>query len=155
MPSDGMNSYATRLLYAPFGTAVPAAGATTGFTSVGEVINLNGVALQPSVTRITHLNSDGKAQEKVPGFIDPGQITGTFNFFSAQLASLVARLPTAAAAPATGWGRLQWLIAFPDTSFWYCTGFMAGLPVTVPEDDRITVDCTIELSGLPTFVGKP
>jgi hypothetical protein len=152
--SEGMHSYKSKLLWAPYGTAVPQAGTTIGFTSLGEVINLATPAIAPSVTRVTHLNSDDKAQEKVPGFTDAGQVTGTFNFFSAQMATLLARVAGAAAA-APGWGRFRLLILFPDLSMFVATVFSAGLPATVPEDDRITIDATFEVSGLPTFVGKP
>lgn len=152
--SEGMHSYKSKVLWAPYGTAAPAAGQTTGFTSLGEVINLATPPIAPSVTRVTHLNSDDKAQEKVPGFTDAGQITGAFNFFSAQMATLLARVAGAAAA-APGWGRFRMLIQFPDLSMFVATVFSAGLPATVPEDDRITIDATFEVSGLPTFVAKP
>jgi hypothetical protein len=156
--SKGMHSYNTELFAAQYGTANPAGAdpEAAGFTKIAEVLSVNGLPMNSAVTRLTHLGSDGKAHEKVPGFLDAGQITMRLNYHAAavpgQLAlpALMALTP-GAAETAPDWGRKQWVVQFPDGGQWYATGFVQGTPFEVPEDDRPTVEVTIEVSGRPAF----
>lgn len=160
--SVAMHSYSTKLYAAAFGVADPAGADVSGniaWSLVGEIISLNGVPMQHSVTRVTHLNSDARAHEKVPGILDGGQVNFKGNYTDATLVQLLGLLPGGGTAavndvplPATpSWGRWQWLLVFPTGAMWYATGFVQGMPVDVPEDDRITFDVTVEISGRPAF----
>lgn len=152
--SAAMNSYKTRLFVAPFGTAAPLAvlpvGGAEPWDQIAEVISANGLPLNSSVTRLTHLESDNKAHEKIPGFMDAGQMTFRLNYFQANVLAQYTLLPDEFGAT-PGWRRYQWLMQFPDGGQWYCTGFVQGMPFDVPEDDRITTELTVEVSGYPVF----
>lgn len=122
--------------------------------AVGEVIDADGIAIQPSTTRLTHLRSPGKAHEKVPGFKDGGQLRLRFNYHKKLFAALLTLVPGDANTPDTppDWGRKSFAVAKPDGGTYYLRGFVAGNPITIPEDDRITIELTIEIHGLPTYV---
>lgn len=152
MPTNAMHSFDTILCVAPYDTGNPA-GAAVPFGAWGqlaEVYSLSGPQNQSTVTNVTHLTSAGKAKEKVPGFLDGGQVTVRVNFSEQNLADFYDRLPGATDGPPS-WGRYDWCIQYPDGSQWYFQGFVQGLPVEVPEDDRITHEVTIEVSGRPIF----
>lgn len=156
--ATGMHSYQAHVYAAPYGTANPlgADPELGGFTKLAEVISINGLPMSATVTKVTHLSSDGKAQEKVPGFLDAGQITFRLNYQASAIpgklayAGLLALLPQASDT-FPGWGRYQWVVQFPDAGQWYATAFIQGTPFEVPEDDRITVEVTLEVSGRPVF----
>lgn len=152
--ANAMNSYKTRIYRAAFGVAAPVAELPSigdgEWTRVAEVISINGVPMNSSVTRITHLESDSKAHEKIPGFMDGGQVTFRLNYYKANAGLVFVNLPDSAGA-SPSWDRLQWLVQFPDGGQWYCTAFIQGMPFEVPEDDRITLEVTLEISGYPSF----
>jgi hypothetical protein len=147
--SNGEHSYGAKLYYANYGTSNPV-GATTGFTELAEVISMSGLPMSAGVTRLTHLNSPDKAHEKIPGITDAGQITFRCNSHEDLLGILFGLLPDGTAAT-PGHGRYQWLVQFPNGSQWYCTAFVQGMPFEVPEDDRVTVEVALEVSGRPVF----
>lgn len=157
--SKGMHSYKTFIFNAAFGVADPAGDQLGGeWTPIAEVISINGLPMNPSVTRLTHLDSDTKAHEKIPGFLDAGQITFRVNYHSALTAGKLALPALMALLPhpdvndvSPAWGRYQWVVQFPDGAQWYATAFIQGMPFDVPDDDRIAVEFTLEVSGRPTF----
>ncbi len=150
--SLGMHSYGTKLFRSSFAAANPAGvdPVGVGYVLVAEVISINGVPMNPSVTKLTNLTSPGKAHEKVPGITDAGQITLRLNNYPLLYSTLTAIMPDDADA-APGWGRYQWVVQFPNGGQWYATAFLQGSPFEVPEDDRITVEVTLEISGRPVF----
>ena len=152
--SAGMNSFKTRLFVAAFGANAPlavlGANGNETWSRVAEVISINGLPMNSSVTRLTHLESDNKAHEKIPGFMDAGQVNCRLNYFKANVISNFVLTPDEDGATPS-WNRLQWLIQFPDGGQWYCTAFIQGTPFDAPEDDRITTELTLEVSGYPTF----
>lgn len=116
--------------------------ASTGsFTSIGEMRNVKWNGYDISHPSKRHLKSDSATNEKTPGFIEPGQITGQLNYNETQHSTLF------------GFGRTQkWFkITLPDSSTLVCKGLLKGISIDVPEDDVITSDITIDLSGPPTF----
>jgi len=140
----------------PNGTAF-----NSGFSWVQlpELKEADGLNVQPSVTKLTHLRSPNKAQEKVPGFKDPGQFRAKFNYFAAlyQILGYLV-IPTNVANPfntdsyANDWGRKMWGVMLPDFGFIFWKGFMVGTPITIPDDDGMSIELTIEISGNPGFV---
>lgn len=164
--SAGMHSYKTMLFVAPFagtdpagaaiaeggtGTLTQVLAATDVYAEVAEIFSINGVPMNASVTRLTHLTSPGKAHEKIPGITDAGQVTFGMNFRPDLIAELSAFLPDDTDIAPT-WGRFMWIVQFPTGGAqWVLKGFLQGMPFEVPEDDRITVEGTIEISGRPVF----
>ena len=150
----GMHGYGATLWYGADDAANPAGvGLVDGngtYTRLDEVFALSGVAASNTVVEVTHLASDGFAKEKIPGFQDGGQVTFSFNYTQALLLQLNLLRPQPDRAY-PDWGRLRWVMQFPDGGQWWFRGFIQGSPSTVPEDNRITVETTIEISGIPVF----
>lgn len=154
--SAGQHSFNTQVFFAAFATANPigADPAGAGFTALGEVISMNGVGMQSSVTELTHLTSDDRAKEKIPGLMDGGQLNLKVNYTEAGMGVLTGTLMPLATAESTVWERLAWVVQFPSGGQWFFKGFLANLPFDVPEDNRITVDMTVEISGRPEFTAQ-
>lgn len=154
--AEGMHSYGAQLFYAPYATANPEgidAGAS-GFTALAEVLSVSGIGGTFTVTKVTHLSSPGKAHEKVPGFLDAGQASLKLNY-ARGLMAIIEGLRPLATDDQPDWGRLQWVVQLPDGGQFYFTGFVQGTPIEVPEDDRITIELTVEISGRPEFTAGP
>src|SRR6516162_6032572 len=126
--ANGMNSFNTAMFFAPFNQPNPATvlDIETGWTELTDVISINGVPMERSVTEITHLRSPLKAKEKVPGFLDAGQNTFRLNYFKGIMFQLQTLSPGGALAPDTSpsWGRLTFAIIFPDDGVWVFTAFI-------------------------------
>lgn len=155
----GMHSYNSTLFWDDDQGTNPAGvdPSGAGYTQLAEVISMTGVSAARTVVEVTHLSSDDYAKEKIPGFEDGGQVTFRFNYSVAVFSALSALMPSAdriagtGAAGVGGWGRLRWVLQLPDGGQWWFRGFLQGHPFTVPEDDRITCEATIEISGAPVF----
>lgn len=130
------------------------------YKALPELIDCNGIDIRASITRVTHLRSDGKVHEKVPGFKDGNQLSCRFNYFKAFFVEMARLVPGGSGAPDAPlgannqiafWGKKKWVLEMPDGGCWYFTGFLAGFPIQLPEDDRVSLDVTIEVAGAPTF----
>lgn len=151
--SHGMHAQGTRVFWNDYGVSAP--GDTeeleAGWSEVPDVISADAPEDAPTITKITHLNSPSGRQEKVPGFYDPGQIKVTANYHAA-LMVLVNDIKNATGEAVNGGGPagvwFQWVILYPDLGAVYGTGFVAGSPKRVPEDDRVTAEFTVEMTGL-------
>lgn len=130
-------------------TAVPPGG-FGAFTEIAEVISMNGVPMTRPPTKLTHLKSDDRAHEKIPAILDGGQVTLKLNFSRARHAQLAGLItdPTAG----NNNGRYKFLVYVPDSYMMVVKGFLSSFPTDIPDDDRITIDVTIEVSGKPVFV---
>lgn len=154
--ADGMHSFDSALYWNEFGTIDPANLSTilTQWDEISNVISINGVPMEHTVTELTHLRSTDKAKEKVPGFLDAGQNTLRLNYSKATMTTLRSLAPRGTNAPDTSpsWGRLRWCIVLPDHGVWVFTAFMKSTPMEVPEDNRVTIEVTLEISGAPKWL---
>lgn len=152
--SSGQHSYSTMLFFATFGSANPGVTLTTAgngtWTWLAEVFSLSGLPMNPSSTKLTHLTSDFKAHEKIPGITDAGQLQAKLNYYAA-LMNTIQELQPDNTASSPDWDRNAWLLQLPDGGQWLFTAFIQGSPLDVPEDDRVTIDVTLEVSGRPIF----
>lgn len=154
--ANGMNSFDTALYWAIFGQPDPASVAdiTGSWGEIADVISINGVPMERSVTDVTHLRSPNKAKEKVPGFLDAGQNTFRLNYYKTLMTALQTLAPGGSNAQdnaANDYGRLRWAVVMPDHGVWVFSGFIKSNPVEVPEDNRNTIEVTVEISGKPTW----
>lgn len=152
--ANGMHSFDSILFSAAFGAADPAGLADfVNWLEITDVISINGVQMERSVTQLTHLRSPDKAQEKVPGFLDAGQNTFRLNYFKGLVSLLETLSPRGALAPDTSpsWGRRKWAVVFPDRGVWLFYAFIKSKPFEIPEDNRSTVEVTLEISGKPVW----
>ncbi len=150
----GMHGYGTTLWYGADNAANPGGVSLLEqngvYERLQEVISLSGLSASNTVVEVTHLMSDGFAKEKIPGFQDGGQVTFRFNYTAALLLALNSIRPAPDRAY-PDWGRLRFVMQFPDGGQWWFRGFIQGSPFTVEEDNRITIETTIEISGIPVF----
>ena len=138
--STGTHSYGTTLGLDPAGG--------TSYTTVAEVIEINGEGVEVSRTKMSNLTSPNAYHEKRPGFADAGQVTFKCTWTKAQYSTFLTNIRTA---------LMAWKVTFPLVgaesvpSTWACAGHLSKLGFAVPEDDRITNDVTVDVSGKPTF----
>lgn len=152
--SQGIHSFGSGIFVAALGTAAPVISPRTlgaPWSEIGEVKKINGVPIQQAVTDLTHLQSPSKAKEKMAGFSDAGQATFGVNLTATGIAALVASFPAGAAGGQTV-SNLKWCVQFGTLGLWYFEGFIQQIPLDIPEDGAITIDVTVEISGLPTVV---
>ncbi|HEY1188534.1 MAG TPA: phage tail tube protein [Gemmata sp.] len=162
----GMHSFNSAIYYSPFETLTTGSPSYQPFapnytnvsqiisnpglwSEIADVISINGVPMERSVTQITHLRSPAKAHEKVPGFLDAGTNTYRLNSNKTALATLMGFTNIADTFPR--WGRCSWAVFFPDNGVYVFTGFLKSQPFEVPEDNRITIEAAVEISGKPIF----
>uniref|UniRef100_A0A6M3IR87 Putative capsid protein n=1 Tax=viral metagenome TaxID=1070528 RepID=A0A6M3IR87_9ZZZZ len=116
------------------------------FSNFGEIISWNGPGNTRNTFKLTHLNSDGGWQEYGPGFRDGGEVTLGMNFVLADYNTLLNDLKSN--------DLHNYQTVYPDTgaSTIQFAAFVTKLTPTVPEDDRITVDVTLQISGEPDLI---
>lgn len=113
-----------------------------GFTAIAEVINITGPGLTRAFIDVTHLGSSGGFREFISSFRDGGEYTFTVNFTRAEYDLLMADYNSD--------DSVNYQVVLPDTdsTTLQFAGFVTALPMTVPFDDKITVDVTIKITGV-------
>jgi hypothetical protein len=157
-PSNAVHSYLSAIYEGALANTEPTGvdnvtGAPTGggaWNQLAEVISFQFPDMESSVTNISHLFSPGRAKEFIAGFTDGGQVTLKMNYFAAAMAAVISIRPTTASGRAAS--NLKFAIVLPDAGVFYCEGFIQKIGGEVPEDDRVTADVTIKVSGLPLFL---
>jgi len=121
-------------------------GATVTFAGFsGEVLSIDGMALQRSSVEATHMLSADGWKEKIPGMPDAGSTT-----IEAAFGASTAPIINSAAATLT----LTWPVEAAKTvgATWACTSFVtAQKPGSITPDGRMTCSFTFEHTGKPTF----
>lgn len=117
-------------------------GATSElFTAIAEVINITGPGLTRAFIDVTHLGSSGGYREFITGFRDGGEYTFTCNFTRAEYDLILADYE--------GDNAVNYQVVLPDTDATTIefAGFVTALPMTIPFDEKVTVDVTIKITG--------
>jgi len=129
--------------------------ASNAIAGVGTIFLRAGVALAevtsitgPGMTReqidVTSLDSDGGYREFIAGFRDGGTVTLNMNFTASTFALILADFDS---------DVLQsYEIILPDAALTSLDfmGLVTELPLSIPTDDKVTVDVTIKISGRVT-----
>ena len=143
--SNARHSYSTTL-------GVDKTGGTT-YVTVAELIDMDGPSIKVTVTERTNLNSPNKTKEKITGFIDSGQLKVKCSFTETQFAAFMGML---------GVNTMSVQITYPLTGSQTTAATLTGkgqiaeIGQSFPEDDRITMDVTLESTGAWTFTpGSP
>lgn len=108
---------------------------------VAEVYNIAGPGMTRETIEVTSYDSPDGYREKIPGLRDAGQLTFTMNFRKDNYTVIKEDFESE--------DRVQYRVTLPDSDETQMTfyGLVTELPLSVPEDDRITCDVTIEISG--------
>lgn len=133
-----------------FGTLVKMGdgGSPETFTAIAELrgdISFDGME-SDEIEITTHNNAvNGRAKEKIPGLIDPGNLNVEINYIATEVTHVAVR---------TAWinqTRKNFQILSPQGDLISCAGYIMSLPITFPVDDSISAKIKIMLTGLPTF----
>jgi len=115
------------------------------YNSVAEVISITGPSMSRSTIDTTHLGVSAGYRTFIAGLRDPGQVTFTINYNRADYDSLKTDFESDT--------EQDYAIELPDddnTAFLF-SGLVTELPLTIPADDRVTGDITIQVSGQVTI----
>ena len=108
---------------------------------VAEVTGIGGPGKSRSIHDVTTLNSPGGYREKLGGIKDSGQIVlglnkdrDVFNLLNADLESS---------------SKQSYTIVLSDTgnTEFDFSGWVIDLPMDIPFDDKVTLNCTIDIDG--------
>jgi len=123
-------------------------GSPETFTAIAELrgdIGFDGME-SDEIEVTTHNNAvNGRAKEKIPGLIDPGNLNIEVNYIANDATHVAVR---------TAWinqTKKNFQILSPYGDLISCSGYIMSLPITFPVDDAINAKVKIMLTGLPTF----
>jgi predicted secreted protein len=118
---------------------------TTKWEHIAEVNSITGPGMKRTTIDVTSLDSAGGYREFIAGFRDAGTVTLKMNFTRVTYNVMIADFES---------NILQnYNIILPDTevtSFEF-EGLVTELPLSIPADDKVTVDVTIQISGPVVF----
>jgi predicted secreted protein len=120
------------------------------FTTIAEVLDINGPGIKNSVKEVTHQTSTGGFRERIATLSDAGEVTFDINF-----------IPTENTQDA-GAGLLKdainrtlrnFKIVFPDTAVttWAFSAFVTDFEPHEPVDGSLGASVTLTLTGKPTY----
>lgn len=119
----------------------------TTFTSMAEVIDINGPGLAADAVETTHTESTNGWREFIGGLKDAGEITVTCNFRPDNASNDTLR----GYIGSLEYYRIAWVGLTERVT---CQGILTGYSPQAPLGDKMTVDLTIKLSGEPTFAAN-
>jgi len=114
------------------------------YESLGDVININGPGMSRSTIETTHLNTAGGYQTFITGLRNPGTVTFSINFDRTAYDDLKADFEND--------NSQSYRIQFDDADNTQIDfdGWVTELPLTIPTNDRVTMDVTLQINGQPT-----
>ena len=118
-------------------------------STIGNVTNIAGPSMSKDTIDTTALDTTGGYRTFITGFKNAGTLTFTLMFEKEEYSTLKAAFDSDVAKSIE--------VILPDgataetgskLSF---SGFVTEMPLTIPPDDKITCDVTIQISGPVTF----
>lgn len=118
-------------------------------STIGNVTNITGPSMSKDTIDTTALDTTGGYRTFITGFKNAGTLTFTLMFEKEEYSTLKAAFDSDVAKSIE--------VILPDgttaetgskVSF---SGFVTEIPLTIPPDDKITCDVTIQISGPVTF----
>lgn len=123
-----------------------------GGTSFTKLAQIRDISL-PSITR-EEIDTSHRDQNFwrtfAKGMKDAGEITFDIMFDPA-LATHSSAAGLLSDFNDDGTALPNWKIIFPDLTEWTSLGFVSGFDGDSPQDDALTADLSVKLSGQPTF----
>ena len=116
----------------------------TAWVNTAEVNTITGPGMTRDVIDVTSLGSTGGYREFITGFRNAGTVTFSMNFTRATYDTMKADFESDALQ------NYEIVLSDSDTTTLEFEGLVTELPLTVPPDDKVTVDITIQISGEPT-----
>lgn len=118
------------------------------FTTIGELtgdIEFDGMESE-EIEVTTHNNAiNGRAKEKLPGLIDPGNLQFDINYVASDVTHIAVR------AAWTSQTKKNFKLEDPYGNVVSLAGYIMSFPVKYPMNDAIKATIKIMITGLPTF----
>jgi predicted secreted protein len=113
------------------------------YTSLAEVAKITGPNIEAKEIDVSNLQSVSGWMEFIPGMVNAGELSMELNFLGSSLALLLPlyRVP-----------GVFWRIVLPDGGTLIMVGFLAKTGVEIPHDDKVSMNVTIKLTGIVSFV---
>ena len=138
-----------------FGTLIKigdGATPTEGFTTIAELLDIDGVTLKSNTEDATNHSSPGSFEEKVVTTLSAGPVKLGINF-----------IPTNAThSQSTGlikdWKnktKRNFQIVFPDSgaTTWSFAAYVTNVDIKAPVKGKLRADVTLDITGSPTLAG--
>lgn len=118
---------------------------TGAWEAIAEINSITGPSMSRDTIDVTSLDSTGGYREFITGFRNAGTITLAMNFTRSTYDTMKADFESDTAQ--------NYEIVLPDaenTSVEF-EGLVTELPLSIPADDKVTADVTIQVSGQVTI----
>lgn len=116
-------------------------GSVGQWVAIAEINSITGPGMSRDTIDTTALDTAGGYRTFITGFRNPGTITLSMNFTAEGYSLLKSDFESDTAQ--------QYQIVLPDdaqTTLEF-EGLVTEIPLTIPPDDKVTVDVTIQISG--------
>ncbi len=116
-----------------------AVGSSGAWGAIAEVNSITGPGMSRDTIDTTSLDTTSGYRTFISGFKNAGTISLAMNFTSAGYAALKADFESD--------DLNSFRIVLPDETVIEFDGMVTEIPLSIPTDDKVTVDCTIQISG--------
>lgn len=117
----------------------------SAWVDLAEVNTINGPTMSRETIDVTSLDSIGGYREFITGFRDAGTVTFGMNFTRANYELIKADFESDSIQ------NYEILLPDTDATSLEFEGIVTECPLTIPMDDKITIDVTIKISGKPAL----
>jgi len=116
------------------------------FTTVGSIRDIDFGGLSRDTVETTNMVSTERWREYIGGLKDGGELSFeiTFDPDHADFTAFELDLNT----DTSGYYKIVW----PDADEWGFAGFVTGIDVNAPVDDRMSAQVTIKVTGKPGWI---
>lgn len=113
--------------------------------AIAEINNITGPGMSRETIDTTALDTAGGYRTFIAGFRDPGTITMSMNFTRDGYETMKDDFESNDAQ------NYEIILPDSDTTSLEFEGLVTELPLTIPPDDKVTMDITIQISGQVTL----
>jgi predicted secreted protein len=115
------------------------------WANFAEVTSITGPTMTRDFIDVTSLDSTGGYREYITGFRDAGTISMNMNFTRDSYDLLKTDFESSTLQ------NYQIILSDVENSAIEFEGLVTEIPITIPTDDKISVDCTIKITGAVTI----
>lgn len=126
------------------GTVLRRWDGVSAWGNLAEVNSIKGPGMTRDTIDVTSLDSTGGYREFIGGFRDGGTLTFSMNFTRANYDLMKADFES------DDMGHYELVLPDGDQTSIEFEGVVTECPLTIPMDDKVTIDVTIKISGEPT-----
>jgi predicted secreted protein len=112
----------------------------SAWVPIAEINSITGPGMTRDTIDVTSLDSLSGYREFIPGFKNPGTVTLAMNMTQASVATMIADFESDTFQNY----EIQLHAAGVYLEF---EGFVTEMPLTIPPDDKVTMDVTIQITG--------